>query len=109
MSEFLVITRSGASLGFQTAGVETLEVDEGADISALLLDLQDEAKYGLIAIEEELLDKASEHAKKRLRKKGLPVIMPLNLPLRWGEPEPGESPVERLIRRAIGYQIKLKR
>ncbi len=109
MSELLVITRTGASLGFQTAGLATLEVDSQTDISALLLDLQEEGRYGLIAIEESFLDKASEHAKKRLRKKGLPVIVPLNLPLRWGEEEAGESPVLRLIRRAIGYQIKIKR
>lgn len=109
MSEFLVITRPGASLGFKTAGIETLEVDEGSDISALLLELQEDGRYGLIAIEESLLEKASEHAKKRLRKKGLPVIMPLNLPLKWGEAESEDSPVMRLIRRAIGYQIKLKR
>ena len=109
MSEFLVITRQGASLGFQTAGMATLEVDGQTDISTLLLDLQEEGKYGLIAIEESFLEKASEHAKKRLRKKGLPVIIPLNLPLKWGEEQAGESPVLRLIRRAIGYQIKLKR
>lgn len=109
MSGFLVITRQGASLGFRTAGVETLEVDSETDISGLLLDLQEEARYGLIAIEESFFDKASDHAKKRLRKKGLPVIIPIDLPLKWGVSEAGESPVMRLIRRAIGYQIKLKR
>jgi V/A-type H+-transporting ATPase subunit F len=109
MSDFLVITGQGASLGFQTAGVETLEVDGAADMSGLLLDLQEEGKYGLIAIELALLDKVSANAMKRLRKKGLPVIIPINLPQMWGEAEAGESPVLRLIRRAIGYQIKLKR
>ncbi|OGP13309.1 MAG: hypothetical protein A2052_03450 [Deltaproteobacteria bacterium GWA2_54_12] len=109
MSDFLVITGQGASLGFQTAGLETLEVDSKTDISGLLLGLQSGAKYGLIAIEEHLLEKVSTNAMKRLRKKGLPVIIPINLPMKWGEAEAGESPVLRLIRRAIGYQIKLKR
>lgn len=109
MSDLLVITGQGASLGFQTAGLETLEVDAKTDISGLLLGLQAGARYGLIAIEENLLEKVSANAMKRLRKKGLPVIIPINLPMRWGEAEAGESPVVRLIRRAIGYQIKLKR
>jgi V/A-type H+-transporting ATPase subunit F len=109
MSDLLVITGQGSSLGFQTAGLETLEVDQKADLSGLLLGLQAEGRYGLIAVEEALLDKVSANAMKRLRKKGLPVIIPINLPVKWGEAEAGESPVVRLIRRAIGYQIKLKR
>lgn len=109
MSDLLVITGQGSSLGFQTAGLETLEVDGDSDISGLLLGLQAGERYGLIAIEERLLEKVSASAMKRLRKKGLPVIIPINLPMKWGEAEAGESPVLRLIRRAIGYQIKLKR
>ncbi len=109
MSDLLVITGQGSSLGFKTAGLETLEVDPKADLSGILLGLQAEARYGLIVVEEPLLEKVSANAMKRLRKKGLPVIIPVNLPARWGEAEAGESPVVRLIRRAIGYQIKLKR
>lgn len=109
MSEFLVITGPGASLGFKCAGVETLEVEETADISALLLGIQSGGKYGLVAMEEGLLEKVSELTMKRLHKKGLPIIVPINIPRQWGEAEAGESPVVRLIRRAIGYQIKIKR
>ncbi|HEY4708271.1 MAG TPA: V-type ATP synthase subunit F [Thermodesulfobacteriota bacterium] len=109
MAEFLVITGPGASLGFRCAGVETLEVEESADVSGLLLGIQAGGKYGLVAMEEGLLAKVSELTMKRLRKKGLPVIIPINIPAKWGEAEAGESPVVRLIRRAIGYQIKIKR
>lgn len=109
MAEILVITGPGESLGFKTAGIETLEAAVDADLGALLLGLQASGKYGLVAMEERLLEKVPGNAMKRLRKKGLPVIIPINLPQAWGEAEPGESPVVRLIRRAIGYQIKLKR
>ncbi|MBE7415543.1 MAG: ATPase [Deltaproteobacteria bacterium] len=109
MAELLVITGPGASLGFRCAGVDTLEVKEDADISGTLLDIQSAGKYGLVAIEERLLERVPELAMKRLRKKGLPIIMPISLPLKWGEAGAAESPVVRLIRRAIGYQIKIKR
>lgn len=109
MSDLVIITGHGASLGFRTAGIETIEADEKADISGLLLGLQAQGRYGLIAVEERFLEKVSANAMKRLHKKGLPVIIPINLPQKWGEAEPGESPVIRLIRRAIGYQIKIKR
>lgn len=109
MPDLIVITGQGSSLGFRTAGLETLEADEKTDMSNLLLGLQAQGRYGLIAIEERFLEKVSANAMKRLRKKGLPVIIPINIPQKWGEAEPGESPVVKLIRRAIGYQIKLKR
>src|SRR3972149_4308640 len=70
MAEFLVITGPGASLGFRCAGVETLEVEESADVSGLLLGIQAGGKYGLVAMEEGLLAKGSEVTMKRLRIKG---------------------------------------
>lgn len=109
MAGFLVITGEGASLGFRTAGIECRELAEAADISSVLLNLQAEGRYGLIAVEERFLNRVSEGAMKRLKKKGLPIIVPINIPQKWGEVEYGESPVVRLIRRAIGYQIKIKR
>lgn len=107
--EFLIITGPDASLGFRCAGLSCIEADEGSDISSLLLSLQAEGRHGLIAIEERLLNKVSENVMKRIRKKGMPIIMPINIPQKWEEVEFGESPVVRLIRRAIGYQIKIKR
>lgn len=109
MAELLVITGPGASLGFRCAGLDTLEVEEGADISGTLLNIQSGGRYGLVAVEERLLEKVPELAMKRLRKKGLPIIIPISLPLKWGEAGAAESPVVRLIRRAVGYQIKIKR
>lgn len=109
MADFLVITGLGRALGFKCAGLDCIEADTDADISSLLLSLQNEGRYGLVAIEETLLNKAPEATLRRIRKKGLPILIPINIPQKWGEVEFGESPVVRLIRRAIGYQIKLKR
>ena len=109
MAGFLVITDKGASLGFRCAGFDTLEVSGEEDISQLLLNLQNDGRWGLIAVEERLLDRVSEYAMRRIRKRGLPVILHINIPQRWEERGFGESPVVRLIRKAIGYQIKIKR
>lgn len=109
MSGFLVITDKGGSLGFQCAGLDCVEVEDAASISSTLVAIQDEGKFGLVAIEEKLLEKASDAVMRRIRKKGLPIIIPINIPQKWGEVEYGESPVVKLIRKAIGYQIKIKR
>lgn len=107
--QLLVITGHNESLGFRCAGIECREVGDGSDISNLLLTLQAEGKYGLIAVEDRYLSRVSENVMRRMIKKGLPIILPINIPQKWGEVEVGESPVVKLIRRAIGYQIKIKR
>lgn len=109
MAGFLVITGVGGSLGFRCAGIECIEIAEGEDISGLLVSLQNEGRYGLIAIEEGLFNRVSGNVMRRIRKKGLPIMLPVNIPHRWGEVDLGESPAVRLIRRAIGYQIRLRR
>lgn len=109
MAGFLVITAPGASLGFRCAGLDIVEADPAQDLSALLLTLQEEGKYGLIAVEDRLMLKVSDVVQRRIKKKGVPILVPINLPEKWGEVEYGESPIVRLIRKAIGYQIKIKK
>ena len=109
MPELIVITAPGDSIGFRCAGLECREAGPGEDISSMLLAIQVEGRYGLVVIEDRLYSRVSDSAMKRLRKKALPIILPINVPQRWGVVEGEESPVVRLIRRAIGYQIKIKR
>ncbi len=109
MSEFLIITAPGASLGFRCAGVECFEAGDGVDVPSFLFKLQAEGRYGLVAVEEKILKRVSDNEMRRINKRGLPIIIPINIPEKWGEVEFGESPVVRLIRRAIGYQIKIRK
>lgn len=109
MADFLVITGPGAALGFRCAGISSREIDEKEDIGSLLSSLQIEGKYGLIAVEESILNKVPDSLMRRMSRKGLPIIVPITIPRRWEEGGVSESPVVKLIRKAIGYQIKLKR
>lgn len=96
-------------MGFRCAGLDAVEAPDDGDISTLLLSIQEEGKYGLVVVDEPLLENVKENVIKRIRRKGLPIIMHVNIPDKWEEKEAGESPVVRLIRKAIGYQIKIKR
>lgn len=109
MAGFMVITGPGAGMGFGCAGVETRELPPEGDLSGLLLELQAGGKYGIVVVDERLLEKVPDNVMRRITKKGLPVIVPARIPSRWDEREAAEAPVMRLIRKAIGYQIKIKR
>lgn len=109
MSKLLVITYPDTSLGFRLAGVETKEIKEDEDITAILNDIIKAEDYGLLVIEEKFLEKADEGVLKKIRKTGIPVIVPIDTPKSLQTEAEMESYVSRLIRRAIGYQVKIKR
>lgn len=103
---FKVAVRPGDGLGFRLAGAEIEEVaagEEAARFRALLA----EPRLGVLAVESQLLAAVPEALVRRAAARGLPVLLPFALPRRYAEPGRGEAYVAALIRRAIGYHIKL--
>ncbi|MEK7825367.1 MAG: V-type ATP synthase subunit F [Nitrospirota bacterium] len=107
--KLLIITYPDTSLGFNLAGIEVKEVKEDEDVTLILSDIIKTGGYGLLAIEEGLLSKVDEGILKRIRKTGIPVIVPIDTPKSWHGEAETESYIARLIRRAIGYQVKIRR
>jgi V/A-type H+-transporting ATPase subunit F len=98
--------RPGDALGFRLAGAAVEEVPPGAEAAAFRRLLAD-PRVGVLAVEEELLRAAPERLLRRARERGLPVVLPFALPRRWGEEGRGRAYVAAIIRRAIGYAVKL--
>lgn len=103
---FKVATRPGDGLGFRLAGAEVVEVAPGEE-AARFRALLSEAQLGVLAVESELLAAVPEALVRRAAARGLPVLLPFALPRRYAEAGRGEAYVAALIRRAIGYHIKL--
>ena len=62
----------------------------------------------VLAVETEVLDSVPEPLLRRAAERGLPVILPFTLPRRLSEAAGGRAYVAALIRRAIGYHVKLE-
>ena len=101
-----VAVRPGDALGFRLAGATVEEVPPGGETAAFRR-LLAEPRTGVLAVEEELLRAVPERVLRRAREAGLPVILPFALPRRWGEEGRGRAYVAALIRRAVGYAVKL--
>jgi V/A-type H+-transporting ATPase subunit F len=101
-----VAVRPGDALGFRLAGAKVEEVAAGAEAAALRR-LVSDPRVGVVAIEEALLAAVPERVLRRARDAGVPVILPFALPRRWGEEGRGQAYVAALVRRAIGYAVKL--
>jgi V/A-type H+-transporting ATPase subunit F len=101
-----VAVRPGDGLGFRLAGAPVAEVPPGGEAAAFRKLLSD-PHTGVLAVEEELLAAVPPRALRKARESGLPVLLPFALPRRWGEEGRGRAYVAALIRRAVGYAVKL--
>jgi V/A-type H+-transporting ATPase subunit F len=105
---FKVVTRPGHGLGFRLAGVTVEEIgkeDAAERFRALLAD----PSLGVLAVEEELLEQVPQALLEKIGREGVPVLLPFAFPRLWKEAGRGEEYVAALIRRAIGYHVKIQR
>jgi V/A-type H+/Na+-transporting ATPase subunit F len=101
-----VAVRPGDGLGFRLAGAAVEEIPAGGEAQAFRRLLAD-ARLGVLAVEEEVLGAAPPRVLGRARERGVPVILPFSLPRSLGEVDRGRAYVAALIRRAVGYGVKL--
>ncbi len=101
-----VAVRPADERGFRLAGVPVEAVLPGEEAAAFRRLLGDPG-LGVVAVEEELLRAVPARLLARARQRGLPVLLPFALPRRLAEEGQGRAYVAALIRRAVGYGVKL--
>lgn len=101
-----ILVRPEDARGFQLAGARAAAAAPGEELAALRA-LLAEPELGVLAVEEELLARLPPRLVRRVRERGLPVLLPFALPRRYGEAGRGREYVAALIRRAIGYAVRL--
>lgn len=102
----VVAVRRGDALGFRLAGAEVEEVARGEE-AQVFRRLVADPRAGVLAVEEELLRAVPARALHRAHERGVPVVLPFPLPRSWGDAGRGREYVAALIRRAVGYAVKL--
>lgn len=101
-----VVTRPGDGAGFRLAGVPVDEVAPG-DEPARFRALAGDPSLAVVAIETGVFSAVPEALVRQAASRPLPVILPFTLP-RPSEAGAGRAYVAALIRRAIGYHVKLE-
>jgi V/A-type H+/Na+-transporting ATPase subunit F len=107
MNRLAVITDSSTATGFRMAGVDTFEVSDNRQLQAKLAELIKAETYGLIAVNQDLAGELGEEVDRIMRSRALPVILPFPVP-RGGSVESGETYLNKLVKDAIGFYVKLK-
>ena len=104
MRKIVVVTPSDAHLGFALAGVRQV-TSEPAGLDACVRALMADADTGVVVVDERLVPGPAQQRLRELERRwtGLFVVLPGP-----GKAAPAaEDYVLRLIRRAIGYQVRL--
>jgi V/A-type H+/Na+-transporting ATPase subunit F len=106
MYKFVVVTDSDRASGFRLAGAEVIEAANAVEARALIPPLLYKDDIGIVAVNEEYMLSLDEKVMDRIEKMHRPLIIPL--PSKSKEID-RRTYIERLLRKAIGYNIVLKR
>ncbi|MGA2120723.1 MAG: V-type ATP synthase subunit F [Methanoregula sp.] len=106
MYKFVIVTDSDRASGFRLAGAEVYEAKDVAEARTVIPPLLHKDDIGIVAVNEEYMLSLDEKLMDRIEKMHRPLIIPI--PSKSREVD-RRTYIERLLRKAIGYNIVLKR
>lgn len=109
MAGLMVVTDPDTALGFRLAGVEVTEVAGADEAAERLLALLKSKGPGIVVYNEEYRSAFSEKSRTALEESIVPVFFAMPVARAGRTQETREVYLARLLRRAIGYQLKIKR
>lgn len=104
MKKVVVLTPVDARHGFALSGVRQFAIARD-DLGQTLLQLARDADTGVVIVDERLVTATTQEELRRMERRWPGVLIVLPAPEKAARIE--EDYVLRLIRRAIGYQVRL--
>lgn len=109
MYRLIVLTDSDTADGFRLSGVD-VEVAESSEEARLRLNaLLDDEASGIIAVNEKMMAGIDERTQRKIDSIYRPIVISLPIKERLEVGEDHRAYLARLIRRAIGFDITLRR
>lgn len=105
MKKIVFVTGPDAEYGFRLSGV-THVATEKEDLEDVLKKLMAEPGTGLVVVDERLIRGVSEARLREMEKRWYGMLLVLPAPEKFGAEF--EDYAMRLIKRAIGYHVRLK-
>ncbi len=102
----LVVVNSEIGPGFKLSGVDVVSPSTAQEAEAIIEKEMQSDRYGIIILDENFLEKFSEKTKNEVLDSVVPLIVPVNLS-RVSQESPEEY-LENVVRRAVGFQIKVR-
>ena len=106
MYKIVVVTDPDSAPGFRLAGADVIEASSLDEAKKIIPPLIYKDDTGIVAISEDLMSALDEKMQEKIGKTYRPIIIPI--PSRCKGIE-RTSYMERLLQRAIGYNIVIRR
>jgi len=107
--KLIVLTDADTADGFRLAGVDVDVVDSDEDARRKLNALIDDEASGIIAVNERIMAAIDERTQQRIDSIYRPIVISLPIREKLAVGEDHRAYLSRLIRRAIGFDITLRR
>lgn len=95
--------------GFLLAGIDVEIASTVEEARAVIVELLDQDEAGIIALDERLADAVDERLFRRFEQTYRPVLVMLPLGDQANMKRLSQLRLQRLIRRAVGFDVTLKR
>jgi len=103
-----VLSSPASSAGFRLAGLVVDEVRAPREAGERLANAAAQADVGIILIEQALLDAVPDTVRRDVESRAVPLVVPIPTPVWGGQKADAEAFILELLRRAIGYRVRLQ-
>ncbi len=108
MYRVVVLTDPESAIGFKLGGVDVVAAPTPEDARRELIGLINDDRSGIIAISEDFMAAIDERTQERIDKMYRPIVVPIPSKRKLQVGEERREYLARLIRRAVGFDIKLQ-
>ena len=103
-----VLASAATAPGYRLAGLTVEEVMHLADSGERLAGAAADPDVGILLVEQQLLDAVPPAMRRAVERRALPIVVPIPAPNWTHAPLEAESYIVELLRRAIGYRVRLQ-
>jgi vacuolar-type H+-ATPase subunit F/Vma7 len=107
--KLVVLTDADNAYGFRLSGVDVFEAETAAEARKKLNTLLNDDTIGIIAVNEDFMVGLDERTTKKIDSIYRPIVIAVPAKKRIVEEEMRREYLTRIIRRAIGFDIRLER
>jgi len=107
--KLIVLTDPDTADGFGLAGVDVVVADSPEEARRRLNSLIDDDESGIVAVNEAFMVDIDERTQQKINQSYRPIVISLPIRERLATEEDHRAYLSRLIRRAIGFDITLRR
>jgi vacuolar-type H+-ATPase subunit F/Vma7 len=107
--KLVVLTDTDTGDGFRLAGVDVITVDSPEEARKRLNELIDDDSSGIVAVNEAFMADIDERTQQKINSTYRPIVISLPIREKLHTDEDHRAYLSRLIRRAIGFDITLRR